>query len=73
MPFEEQVVLIWAATNGHFDDVLPDEIAASAAALLDYLGKMHRKEIFGEIKTSGELSSKVEERLKTAIIEFKRL
>ncbi|MBI3420835.1 MAG: F0F1 ATP synthase subunit alpha [Candidatus Sungbacteria bacterium] len=73
IPFEEQVVLIWAATNGYFDGIAPVEVGAVAAKLLDYLKKMHHEETLGVIRESGDLSKETEEKLKSAVEEFKNL
>ncbi|MFY9463250.1 MAG: F0F1 ATP synthase subunit alpha, partial [Candidatus Sungiibacteriota bacterium] len=56
LPFEKQVVLMYAGTNGYFDDVAPTEVAATALKLLDYLEKMHRDITLEQIQTSGDLA-----------------
>lgn len=73
MPFEMQVCLIWAGTNGYFDDVAPDEISSKGEAFLEYLEKIYRADVLEKIKDSGELSSDVEGWLKKAVSEFKKL
>lgn len=72
-PFEEQVVLMWAATNGYFDGTPIEHVSERAMAFLDYVGKLHRKEIFETIKSSGELSADTETVLKKAAETFKAL
>jgi F-type H+-transporting ATPase subunit alpha len=72
LPFERQVVLMYAGTGGYFDDVPVAEIARTAAELLDYLEKMHRDITLDTIKSSGELSKDTEEALRKAIGEFKK-
>ncbi|OHA03585.1 MAG: F0F1 ATP synthase subunit alpha [Candidatus Sungbacteria bacterium RIFCSPHIGHO2_02_FULL_52_23] len=73
LPFEEQVVLMYAGTGGFLDDVPPAEVADIGTALLDYMDKMHREDVLEKIKTSGDLTKETEEALKTAIGEFKKL
>ena len=73
MPFEKQVVLIYAGTNGYFDDLAPADVAGVCAKLLDYLEKMHRDDVLEKIKTSGGLPADTEAALRTAIEEFKKL
>ncbi len=73
IPFEEQTVLIYAGTQGYFDDVPPAEVGKVSAGMLDYLGKMHRGPVLEKIKTSGDLSGEVESKLKTAIEQWKKL
>ncbi len=73
VPFEKQVCLIWAGTNGYFDKVPPAEVRETSEAFLDYLEKMHRDATLEKIKTSGELSDDAEGALKKAAEEFKGL
>jgi len=73
IPFEEQVVVIWAATNGHFDGVAPAEVRAKAAEFLNYTRKMHRDTVLEKIKSTGELAADTEDTLKRAIEEFEKL
>ena len=70
--FEKQVVLIYAGTQGYLDDVPSAEVKTTAEKLLEYIEKMHR-DILEEINKTAELSSATEEKLKTAIMEFKKL
>lgn len=72
LPFEKQVCLIYAGTNGYFDDVPPAEVEVVAGKLIEYLEKLHGEKVLGKIKESGELSQEIEDKLKKAIVEFKR-
>ena len=73
IPFEEQVIVIWAATNGYFDDVAPTSVGATSAEFLDYLRKMHRDITLEKIQSTGDLAKETEETLKNAVEEFKKL
>jgi len=73
LPFEKQVALMYAGTNGYFDDVAAAEVGATAAKLLDYLEKMHSEDVLEKIKTSGDLAKETEDALKKAIGEFGKL
>ena len=73
LPFEKQVVLMYAGTNGYFDDVAPTDVSTHAAKLLDYLEKMHRDITLDKIKSTGDLAHDTEESLKKAIGEWKKL
>lgn len=73
MPFEKQVALIFAGTQGFFDNTAVPEIAEKGRKLLEYLERLHRKEILDEIKNSGELNSKLEEKLKNAVGDFMKI
>ena len=73
MPYELQVALIFAGTQGFFDNVAVPEIAEKGQGLLEYLERLHQKDILDEIKNSGELNSKLEEKLKAAINDFMKI
>lgn len=73
MSFEKQVCLIWAGTNGYFDDIPPAEVAGSGEKFLEYLEKMYRDDVLEKIKASGELTEEAEDKLRKAIEEFKKL
>jgi F-type H+-transporting ATPase subunit alpha len=73
VPYELQVVLIYAGTNGYLDDVSAEAIGDTATRLLDYLEKMHRETILDKIRETGELQKETEEDLKKALSEFKTL
>ncbi len=70
IPFEQQVVLIYAGTNGYFDAILPEDVESRAHALLDYIGKMHDKEILAPLRETGELTKEIEEKLKAPLNQF---
>lgn len=72
MPFEKQVVLIYAGTQGYLDDVPPQEVALKAASLLEYLEKLYQ-EVLDKIRQTGELAVETEERLRAAIMEWNNL
>ena len=63
MPVEEQVIIIFAATNGYLDGYEISEIAKIEKELLQK-AKMSLKEVLGNIKKTGELSDADEKRLK---------
>ena len=73
IPFEYQVVLIWAATNGYFDEVGAENAAERGRAFLEYVDKLHREEILGTIRTSGDLSDETLAALKAAAEAFKSI
>ncbi len=72
-PFEKQVVLIYAGTNGYLDNIPAAEIKNVAEKLLNYLEKLHKNAVFDKIRESGELSVETEEKLKKSIEEFRKL
>ena len=68
--FEDQVVSIFAGSQGHLDDLPIDQVLAFEKALL---GHVHDEfpEITDELKATGELTDEDAERLTKIIIDFK--
>ncbi|MEK7076783.1 MAG: F0F1 ATP synthase subunit alpha, partial [Patescibacteria group bacterium] len=73
IPFEKQVVLIYAGTNGYFDAIPSEDVESRARTLIDYVGKMYDKEILAAIRETGELTKEIEEKLTAALNEFLNL
>ena len=71
LPFEKEVVVIYAAINGYFDDVELSSIRATEAKLHDYMAKLHRP-ILETIATTNTLDDATEAKLKSALEAFKR-
>lgn len=71
LPFEKEVVVIYAAINGYFDDVELANIRATEAKLHDYMSKLHRA-ILDTIATTNTLDDATETKLKSALESFKR-
>ncbi|MBI2056151.1 MAG: F0F1 ATP synthase subunit alpha [Candidatus Sungbacteria bacterium] len=70
LPFEKQVAVIFAGTQGYFDAIEISLVSRRAALLTEYLEKMHREAILDAIRESGELTKEIEEKLRAAIEEF---
>ena len=71
MPVQEQVAIIWAATNGYLDDVAVEEIRGFEAGLLENL-RATRADLLNTIATEGTISDETGEALKAAVTEFKQ-
>jgi F-type H+-transporting ATPase subunit alpha len=72
MPVEQQVIVIFAVTNGLIDDVDVPAIKAWEKGLLEFMAAQHAG-LIGEIKTRKALSDELSGRLKKAIEEYKAL
>jgi len=72
MAVEQQVMSIYAVTNGHLDEVPVADCKRFEAELLDYLRSRHAG-IGEHIASEGTLSEEVEAKLKDAIAEFKEV
>jgi F-type H+-transporting ATPase subunit alpha len=71
MPVEEQVAIIWVATNGYLDDVLVEHVREFERQYLDYLRTSH-PEILRRIAEERELKEDLIEQMRAVVQEFKR-
>ena len=67
---EEQVVSIWAGTNGYLDDLEVSDVLRFEAEFIDYL--RHRTSVLSDIAASGKLEDETIDALKTAVADFKK-
>jgi F-type H+-transporting ATPase subunit alpha len=72
MPVEQQVMIIYAVTNGFLDDVPVEKIRDWESGFQPFMAAQH-PEIAEEIRTRRALSDDLTTRLKQAIAEFKAL
>jgi F-type H+-transporting ATPase subunit alpha len=70
-PMEQQVVSIWAGTNGHLDDVPVADIRRFEREFLDHIGR-NRSAIYDAIVQTGKLGDDTVGELEAAITEFKQ-
>jgi len=70
-PVEEQVVSIWAGSNGYLDDVPVDDISRFETDFLDYLRRSHAG-ILQTIRESLALAEDTVTALKDAVAEFRK-
>ncbi|MBI2437069.1 MAG: F0F1 ATP synthase subunit alpha [Candidatus Magasanikbacteria bacterium] len=70
-PVENQVIAIYAAGKGYFDDVEIEHVRETEHAMLEFMKKTHHT-VMGRIIT-GEWSDEIEELLKAGIEEFKKM
>jgi F-type H+/Na+-transporting ATPase subunit alpha len=70
VPAEKQVISIWAVTNGYLDDLPVEDAKRFDDQLLVFMDA-HHPDIGEAIRTSEELSSDAEEKLRAAVQEFK--
>lgn len=71
MAVVDQVIMIFAGTRGHLDDVEVEEIGGLEPELLRYVHDRH-PDIVSEMEKTGDLSDATAEKLAAAIEEFKR-
>ncbi|WP_026555389.1 F0F1 ATP synthase subunit alpha [Arthrobacter sp. 35W] len=68
-PIEEQVVSIWAGTNGYLDDVPVEDIGRFESEFLEHL--RHGSSVLTTLAQTNVLGDDTVEALKTAIVDFK--
>jgi len=71
MPVEQQVVSIYAVTNGHLDDVPVGEVRAWERGFLDYMAAQF-PQVGERIRTERALSKETEGDLKRGVESFKQ-
>ncbi|MFN4241203.1 MAG: F0F1 ATP synthase subunit alpha [Erythrobacter cryptus] len=69
MPFEEQVVSIYAGTNGFLDPIPVNRVSEYEAQMLDYMRREHA-EVLAEIRTSKKFEGETEARTRAALEAF---
>jgi F-type H+-transporting ATPase subunit alpha len=69
-PVENQVVSIWAGTQGYLDDVPVEDISRFESEFLDHL--KHKSSILTTLAQTNVLGDDTVEALKTAIVDFKK-
>jgi F-type H+-transporting ATPase subunit alpha len=70
-PVEDQVMSIWAATNGYLDDVPLDKVQEFERGMLDHL-KSRYSQLGDTIRDSGKLEESTADQLGKAVNEFKQ-
>jgi F-type H+-transporting ATPase subunit alpha len=68
-PVEDQVVSIWAGTNGKLDEVAVEDVLRFERELLDYLGR--NTEVLSKLRESNVLSDDIVAELESGIDKFK--
>ncbi|MGH9064897.1 MAG: F0F1 ATP synthase subunit alpha [Acidimicrobiales bacterium] len=67
MPVEEQVMVVFAGTNGFIDEVPVEDVRRFERELLDYLRARHQ-DLLDEVRSTGAVPG--EEKVKAAVGEF---
>ncbi|MBI3631291.1 MAG: F0F1 ATP synthase subunit alpha [Candidatus Staskawiczbacteria bacterium] len=67
--FEKQVLVLYAALNGYFNNFKPEEMQAIEAKFLEYVDNLH-KDLIGKIKEEKQITDKTEEEMKRIVKSF---
>jgi F-type H+/Na+-transporting ATPase subunit alpha len=70
MSIEQQVLVIWAATNGFIDDVALEDVRKFESGLLNFVENAHSG-LLAKIREKKSLGDDLKEEMKTAVNEFK--
>ena len=71
VPVEEQIVILWAGTNGFLDDIEVEKVRDFEKALVQHL-KLKEKKLMSEIAEKKELDEKLTKELEKAVQAFKK-
>jgi F-type H+-transporting ATPase subunit alpha len=66
---EDQVVVIYAGTNGFVDDYPVNVLGRYEQELLSFM-KARKSDVLTELKSNGKLEGDLEKRLRDALTEF---
>ncbi len=69
MPVEEQVISIFAVTNGFFDDIPVEEVGRFESQLLDWMRARH-SDALSEIREQGVMTDELDQKLRDAVQSF---
>jgi F-type H+-transporting ATPase subunit alpha len=69
-PIENQIVIIFAGTNGFLDEIPLEEVERYEKELLELMELKHKEDILNEIASKKELSDDMISKLKNALDEF---
>ncbi len=71
LSLENEVMILWAVTNGYLDDVPVDKVSAFESAFYKFMVNSHPA-VGKSISTEKTIKSEVEAELKKAVAEFKQ-
>ncbi|MBC7789185.1 MAG: F0F1 ATP synthase subunit alpha [Anaerolineae bacterium] len=72
MPVEQQVMILYAVTNGYLDDVSVPQVREWEKGFLEFMNTQH-PQVGDKVRNEKAISKDVEEQLKRAITGFKQL
>ena len=69
-PIENQIVIIFAGTNGYLDEIPLEEVPRYEKELLEIMEVKHKNDILDEIASKKELSDELINKMKSILDEF---
>ncbi len=70
MPFEKQVTIFYAVLNDYFANIEVADAKRVENDFIEYLDKLHNKDILEPLQKKGDLTEEIENKLKEAIKRF---
>ena len=70
LPFEKQVVLLFAANNDYFAEFLPESMQKLEVDFLEYLEQFHSNDILKPIRETRTITDELEADLRAVIVNF---
>jgi F-type H+-transporting ATPase subunit alpha len=71
VPVDEQVVVVWAVTNGRLDDIAVDDVQSFNEGLREHMRNRH-PEVLEHLRAEGTLTDEVAGSIADAVDRFKR-
>ena len=71
VPVEEQIVILWAGTNGFLDDIDTEKVRDFEKAFIQHI-KLKEKKLMQEIADKKELDEKLTKELEKSVTSFKK-
>ena len=71
MPFEKQVISLYAGVNGYIDDVPLASVSLFEKKLLEFMSERYA-EVLKELRETAEITPKIDEKIKAIIVDFKK-
>ncbi len=69
MPFEQQVLVLYAALNGYFDKFKPEQIQEIESKFLEYAKDLHG-DVLEELKNKRDITEEIKSNMKEIIQKF---
>ena len=69
MPFEKQVLVLYAALNGYFNKFQPEQVQNIELKFLEYVENLH-KDLVDSLREQRQITDEIEIKMKEVITKF---
>ncbi|MDO8639383.1 MAG: F0F1 ATP synthase subunit alpha [bacterium] len=70
LPFEKQIIILYAVLNGYFDKTELLELALTQEKLIENVEQLHQEKILEPLKKNGVLTEEIEKELKAVLAKI---